>query len=500
MSYTTQTYYILPLVLLVVAGCVLLVTEAFARAGDRRWMMHLGVASCGAALGATWLVWRRVSDLGAVTLFDGMVIVDKFSLFLCIVFLAATILAMLISADFYREHGWLYGELYPLFLFATAGMMILASAADLVTVFLGIETMSLAAFVMTGAFRRAKRAAEAAMKYFLTGAFAAAVLIYGIAMIYGAVGSTSLTAIRAATAVHSHPLFLVGELLIIVALGFKVAAVPFHMWAPDAYEGAPTPVTGYMAAGVKAAAMAAILRVFVTGFGGDVLPFGKLGWATILAILAVITMTVGNVAALRQDNIKRLLAYSSIAHAGYLLIGVVAAGIVGEGGIDVARPALLYYLLAYTFTTVGAFGVVAWVGKKGDERPFIDDWAGLASRHPAAALAMTIFLLSLGGVPPTGGFFGKFYVFRAAMEPDGQLLWLVVAGVINSVVSIYYYLRIVMAMYFREPTRDAQPQASGATATALTLCALVVLAMGLLPGSWLDLASTSAMIAVAPAQ
>jgi NADH-quinone oxidoreductase subunit N len=193
-----------------------------------------------------------------------------------------------------------------------------------------------------------------------------------------------------------------------------------------------------------------------------------------------------------------MLAYSSIAHAGYLLIGIVAAGIAGEGTVDVARPALLYYLLAYTFTTLGAFGVVAWVGRKGDERPFIDDWAGLASRHPSAALAMTIFLLSLGGVPPTGGFFGTFYVFRAAMEPAGnesQLLWLVVAGVINSVVSMYYYLRIVMAMYFREPTREAQGAASGATATALGLCALVVLLLGLLPGSWLDLASASVMFA-----
>jgi NADH-quinone oxidoreductase subunit N len=495
MSYLTQLYYQLPLLVVVIGGCVLLLLEAFARAGERRWLMHLGVATCAAALGATWLVWRRVTDLGPPSLFDGMVVVDKFALFLCMVFLVATVLSMLISADFYKEHGWLYGELYPLLLFATAGMMILAMASDLVTVFLGIETMSLAAFVMTGAFRRAKRASEAAMKYFLTGAFAAAVLIYGIAMIYGAVGSTNLSAIRAAVDVHTQPLFLFGEILILVAMAFKVAAVPFHMWAPDAYEGAPTPVTGYMAAGVKAAAMAAIVRVFLSGFGGEVLPFGKLGWATMIAILAVITMTVGNVAALRQDSIKRMLAYSSISHAGYLLVGVVAAGIVGDHGIDVARPALLYYLLAYTFTTIGAFGVVAWVGRKGDERPLIDDWAGLASRHPAAALAMTIFLLSLGGVPPTGGFFGKFYVFRAAMEPDGQLLWLVVAGVINSVVSIYYYLRIVMAMYFREPTREAQPAASAATATALAICAIVVLAIGLLPGTWLDLATASLLFA-----
>ncbi len=493
MTYLQQLYFQLPILVVVIGGMVLLLLEAFASAGSRRWLMHLGVAICAAALAATWLVWRRVTDVGAVSTFDGMIVADKLGLFMCLVFLTATALAMLISADFFREHALLYGELYPLFLFSTAGMMVLAMAGDLVSVFLGVEIMSLGAYVMTGAFRRAKRPSEAAMKYFLTGAFATAILLYGIALIYGIVGDTSLVAIRAATASHGEPMFLIGMFMLIVAMGFKIAAVPFHMWAPDAYEGAPTPVTGYMAAGIKAAGIAGILRVFSFGFGGDVLPFGQLGWATIFAILAVVTMTVGNVAALRQENVKRLLAYSSIAHAGYLLIGVVAAGISGEGGLDLARPSLLYYLFAYTFTTLGAFGVAAWVGSRGDERQNVDDWAGLAARHPGAALAMTIFLLSLGGFPPTGGFFGKFYVFRAAMEPDGQLLWLVVAGVLNSVVSVYYYLRIIMAMYFREPTREGQPASSTAITVALTICAVLVLLMGILPETWLDLAAGSTM-------
>jgi NADH-quinone oxidoreductase subunit N len=493
MTYLEQLYYLLPVLVVVIGGCVLLLLEAFARAGSRRWLMHLGVAVCVAAALATWLVWRRVGETGDVTIFDGMILADRFGLFLALVFTVATLLAMLISADFFREHAFLYGELYPLLLFATAGMMVLAMAGDLVSVFLGVEIMSLAAYIMTGAFRRAKRPSEAALKYFLTGAFATAILLYGIALVYGAVGDTNLLVIRQATAAHGEPIFLVGMFMLIVAMGFKIAAVPFHMWAPDAYEGAPTPVTGYMAAGVKAAGIAGILRVFVYGFGGEILPYGQLGWATILAILAVLTMTVGNVAALRQENIKRMLAYSSIAHAGYLLIGVVAAGVAGEG-LDLARPALLYYLLAYTFTTLGAFGVVAWVGRRGDERPLVDDWAGLGARHPAAALAMTLFLLSLGGIPPTGGFFGKFYVFRAAMEPDGQLLWLVIAGVLNSVISIFYYLRVVVAMYFREPTREAQPPASGAITAALAICAVLVLAMGLLPETWLDLSSASMML------
>lgn len=493
MNYATQLYYQLPLLAVIIGGLVLLLLESFAQAGGRRWLMHAALLSSAASLFATWLVWRRVALFGAVTLYGGMLYVDKFALFLCVIFIAATVLVTLISADFFRVHAVLYGELYALLHFATAGMMILAMAGDLVTVFLGIETMSLGAYVMTGAFRRQKRPSEAAMKYFLTGAFATAILVYAIALIYGATGATSLAEIRRATGAHTQPIFVIGEMMLIVALGFKVSAVPFHMWAPDAYEGAPTPVTAYMAAAVKAAGIAGIMRVFLGGFGGQVLPYGQLGWATVLSILAVLSMTWGNVAALRQENVKRLLAYSSIAHAGYLLLGLVAAGISGDAAA-VPRAALLYYLLAYTFTTLGSFAVVAWVGRHGDEHQNLDDWAGLATRHPAVALAMTIFLLSLGGIPPTGGFFGKFYVFRAAMEPDGQLIWLVVAAVLNSVISVFYYLRIIMAMYFREPTREATTSESRAMAVAIGVCAVVVLVMGVIPESWLDFASAATML------
>ncbi len=492
MTYVQQLYYVLPLVIVVGGASLLLLGDAFAGQGSRRWLMGLAVLTCAAALFATWVVWRRVSGFEEIYLFDRMLVADKFSLFLTMVFLAGTLLTALLATDFLREHDSLYGEFYGLLLLTTSGMMILAMAADLVTVFLGIETMSVGAYVLTGAFRRHRRATEAAMKYFLTGAFATGFLLYGIALVYGTTGTTQLAAIAKVASVNTPPLFLIGQFMLIVALGFKVAAVPFHMWAPDAYEGAPTPVTGYMAAAIKAAGMAAILRVFYVGLGGDVLPYGPLGWATILSILSVITMTVGNIAALRQENIKRMLAYSSIAHAGYILIGVVAAGLTPTSGV--ARSAVLFYLLAYTFTTIGAFGVVAWIGRRGDERQMVDDWAGLATRHPAAALAMTVFLLSLGGIPPTGGFFGKFYVFRAAMEADG-LLWLVIAGVLNSVVSVYYYLRVVMAMYFRDPAREPRPLASAPMTAALAICAVAVLLMGLLPGSWLGLATSSTLIA-----
>jgi NADH-quinone oxidoreductase subunit N len=257
-------------------------------------------------------------------------------------------------------------------------------------------------------------------------------------------------------------MFFLGEYFIIIALAFKVAAVPFHMWAPDTYEGAPTPVTGFMAAGVKTAAFGGIVRLLGTAFASPLLVFDFTGWASILSVLAAATMTLGNLAALRQENIKRLLAYSSIAHAGYILIGVVAAGL-GVGG---AQASVLFYL----------------VGNRKDERLFVDDWAGVAAARPGVALAMTIFLLSLGGVPPTGGFFAKFYLFRAAMESP-QLYWLVVIGVLNSAVSVYYYLRIVVAMYFRDATRPLAPIESASMNAGLIITAIAVVLLGIFPGS-----------------
>lgn len=491
-----QLAYQAPLLLLIVGGVIVLLLDAFARTASRRWLMYLAAATCVVALAAAIAVWQRLGVAGPRPLFGGMLIADRFSTFLIIIFLTAALLTLLISSDYLREHGTEYGEYYALILFAAAGMVILAMAGDLVTIFIGIETMSLAVYVLTGSFRRSKRSAEAAMKYFLTGAFATGFLMYGIALVYGMAGTTNLREIGAAASrLDTEPVFLIGEFLLITAFGFKIAAVPFHMWAPDVYEGAPTPVTAFMAAGVKAAGLAGMLRLFLTAFGGDVLPYGRMGWGTILGIVAAATMTLGNVVALRQENVKRLLAYSSISHAGYLLIGVVSAGIAETAvGRDAALSAMLYYLLAYTLTTVGVFGVIAWLGNRGDERLMIDDWAGLASRHPAAALAMTVFLLSLGGMPPMAGFFGKFYIFRGAMQAYGdQLLWLVVVAVLNSVVSIYYYLRIVMAMYFREPARETQPLRSPAVAFALVAAALVMVEMGVLPGWWLDVASKSTL-------
>jgi NADH-quinone oxidoreductase subunit N len=388
-----------------------------------------------------------------------------------------------------REHEWQIGEYYGVMLLSASGMVMLAHAANLVTVFLGIETMSIGVYVMCAMRRRSRRGNEAAMKYFLIGAFATGFLMYGIALLYGAAGTTKLQPMVAALAQTKNPgLVIAGSFLLVIAFGFKVAAVPFHMWAPDAYEGAPTPVTGFMAAGVKAAAFGAIVRLMGGPFSSPVLVYDVTGWANVLAAGAAITMTLGNLAAVRQENVKRLLAYSSIGHAGYLLLGVVASGL----GVASAKPAVLFYLVTYTFTTLGAFGVVAWIGNRKDERLFIDDWAGISAERPGVALAMTIFLLSLGGVPPTAGFLGKFYLFKSAMESP-QLYWLVVIAVLNSVVSVYYYLRIVVAMYFRDPMRPLAPTDGPTMRAGLFLTALAVVLLGVFPNAVVDWAGPIAL-------
>jgi NADH-quinone oxidoreductase subunit N len=393
-------------------------------------------------------------------------------------------LSLMVLGPFTREHGFAREELPALILFAVAGMIMVVHAAHLVSLLIGIETMSLAAYALVACRPGSGPGAEGALKYFLMGALATAFFIYGLALVYGTTGGEmSLAGIAGrAAAAGNNPLFIVGVLFLLVALLFKVAAVPFHMWLPDAYQGAPTPIAGFMAAAIKAAAFGGMIRLLGSALGNPAVALGHSGWATLLGLVAFLTMTLGNLAAIRQENVKRLLAYSSIAHAGYLLVGVVAMG----HGVAAAQPALLFYLAAYATTTLGAFAVAAWVGRQGDECERIDDWSGIARTRPVLALAMTLFLLSLAGVPPTGGFFAKFYLFRAAVERP-ELVWLVVAAVLNSVVSVYYYLRIVVAMYFRERAEPARGYASPATAVVLVLLAAVVLLLGVLPSPVLAL-------------
>ncbi len=471
---------IAPLLVLCGMGCLVLLAETFAAGRSRQGLMGLAVAGCAVTLVTLAFQWADAET--PRTLLQEMWVLDRMSLFLDATFVIAAGITMLLADPFMREHDFEIGEFYALVLFATAGMMMVAHAAHLLMLLIGIETMSLAAYVLTGCWRRNARSSEGAMKYFLMGAFATGFLVYGIALVYGTTGGAlTYEGIAAKVAEASKsPLFFLGFTFVLVAMMFKVAAVPFHMWTPDAYEGAPTPTTGFMAAGVKAAAFGGLVRLLGGVFSPALATDGG-GWVRIVAIVAVLTMTFGNLAALRQENVKRMLAYSSIAHAGYVLVGLAAMGL----GVGAARGAVLFYLLAYTFTTLGAFGVVAWVGRRGDERLFVDDWNGLGSARPALAFGMTLFLLSLGGVPPTGGFLGKFYLFRTAME-DPQLTPLVVAGVLNSAVSIYYYLRIVVAMYFRDPVRPHQGFPAASMRVALVAAAVAVLALGVLPGPVVD--------------
>jgi NADH-quinone oxidoreductase subunit N len=477
--------YLVPYFILAVTGMLLVLAEAFYRGDDRTALASLTVAGAFASAVASVVLYRQLGASESRLLLGDMLVADRAGYVLSALFAVTTAFAALCSPAHQREHEWQVGEYYGVMLLSASGMVMLAHAANLVTVFLGIETMSIGVYVMCAMRRRSRRGNEAAMKYFLIGAFATGFLMYGIALIYGAAGTTKLAQLATLLGQSKNPgLVVIGGFMLVIAFGFKVAAVPFHMWAPDAYEGAPTPVTGFMAAAVKAAAVAAMIRVFGLALGGDVVPYGMLGWASPLVVIAAITITVGNITAVRQDNVKRMLAYSSISHAGVLLVGICALGL----GAASATTSIVYYLIAYSFTTLGAFAIVAYVGSRNRERLLVDDWAGLGAQHPAVALAMTILLLSFGGVPPTGGFFAKFYIFKAAMEVyDGQLLWLVVIGVINSAISIYYYLRIVTAMYFREANQPFAPTRSSGLMFVIAICPLLVLELGLMPGWWLRL-------------
>jgi NADH-quinone oxidoreductase subunit N len=367
-------------------------------------------------------------------------------------------------------------------LFATSGMMLMVSAGDLIVVFLSLEIMSLSLYVLAGLFKTRLASGEASLKYFLLGAFASSFLLYGIALIYGATGSTSLDRIAASPAAkNADPLVLAGLGLMLVGFGFKISSVPFHMWAPDVYQGAPTTITSFIATGSKAAAFAALIRVLVVALRG-----AQADWSALLWGIAAVTMTLGNVVALAQSNLKRMLAYSSIAHGGYMLMGLVAGGAPGAG-------AILFYLLAYTFTTVGAFGAIGLCARAGEEAVEVGDYAGMARRHPVLAATLALFLLSLVGIPPLAGFVAKFYLFGSAVRAG--YLWLTVIAVLNSAIAAYYYLRVIVYMYMREPEGEGLSVASslaGGLALSIALIGLVLL--GLMPAPFADLAQA----AVAP--
>jgi len=420
-------------------------------------------------------------------------IIDRFSLFFCFVLCLGGGLASLLAGGYLPEHNLDRGEFFPLLVFSTVGAMALAASGDFLSFFVALETMSLGVYCMIGLRRGNLRASEASLKYFLLGSFAAALTLMGGALLYGATGHTDFVGVGQAIATVGKangvnaPIILIALALVVAGLAFKISAVPFHMWTPDAYEGAPTPTTTYMAVAVKSAAFAVLLRILVVGFGDPRLMSWGAGWPQAVAWLAVLSMVVANVIAGRQESVKRMLAYSSIAHAGYALVGVVAAMGSAQG-----TSSVLFYMLTYTVSTVGAFGALILCGRRGAEAVSYEDLAGLGKRHPAAALAFSFFLLSLAGIPPTAGFFGKLYVFSAAV--DSQLNVLAVIGLLNSVLGAYYYLRVMVYMYMREPEPGAPiatPMRSGFVVAALILAAVLVLVFGILPSSSLDIAAAA---------
>lgn len=480
-----------PILVIALGALLLMLAEAFSQ---KRSGLALGTAMVFAtgfafSVGA-WLY--GVEDVPGKDFFSPWLVVDRFSLFFDGLLCLGGMLAALLAGGYLREHGLERGEFYSLLLFSTIGAMMVAAAGDALIVFVGLETMSIGAYAMTAFRRTSPRSAEGALKYFLLGSFAAAILLYGFALLYGATGHTDLAGIGAAVKAGTRtPMIVIALVLVLVGLVFKISAVPFHMWTPDAYEGAPTPATMYMGAVVKSGAFAMLLRVLLTCFSDPGSMSWSAGWPPALAWIAVLTMTVANLVAGQQESVKRMLAYSSIAHAGYLLVGVVSTmHSMNQGGASV-----LFYLLTYSVSTAGAFGALILCGRKGAEAVTYEDLAGIGRRHPAAALAFSLFLVSLAGIPPTAGFFGKWFVFRAAI--DSGFYTLTIVAFINSVIGVYYYLRVLVFMYMREPAAGAPiaiPMRSGYVTAALVLSAILVLVLGITPGTSLDMAVKAASI------
>jgi NADH-quinone oxidoreductase subunit N len=470
---------ILPVVVLSAWACALLLIEAFLP--DRAkavvpWLAGVGMLAVLALVVAV--------PPPVIAAYGGMVEVDGLGRFLEALFLLAGLLAVPLAVGYIRRRGIARGEYYTLLMFSVAGMMLMGLAADLIIVFLALELLSIPLYVLAAFAWPRSESEEAGMKYFLLGAFASAFLVYGTALAYGTTGSTNLRAILASLqAGQADPLILaVAAALVLVGLGFKVAVVPFHMWTPDVYHGAPTSAVAFMAVGAKAAGFAVLLRLLLTGF-----PMAAEVWLPIVSLVAAVTMIWGNVAAIAQTNIKRLLAYSSIAHAGYLMVAVSAgwSGDLAPGAVSAA----LLYLLAYGVTTIGAWAVVLSLERSDGTGTALDDYAGLARRRPWMALAMGVFMLSLIGVPPTLGFLGKFVVFGAAIS--ARLVGLAVIGVLTSLVSAYYYLRVVVYMYMRAGEPETRSEAWLTAAIAATAAATFFL--GLVPQRLLDWAAQAGL-------
>ncbi|MET0753547.1 MAG: NADH-quinone oxidoreductase subunit N [Pyrinomonadaceae bacterium] len=486
---------ILPETIVAVAGILVMLYDSFVP--KQRYVTGaislIGLAVAGIFL---YLMWGEAAPADA---WNGMIATDNLRMSFSFVALFVTALTILISSVWTDRELIPVGEYHALLMFATVGMMFMASGNDLVILFLGLETLSIATYVMAGLRKGDLKSNESSMKYFILGSFASAFLLYGMALIYGATGSTNITEIALKIANPNFPaLLLVGGAMMLIGFGFKAAVVPFHVWTPDVYEGAPSPVTAFMMAGPKASAFASFVRVFVLGFplvaGAQASSLLHETWITVLAVLAILTMTIGNIAAIVQDNVKRMLAYSSIAHAGYALVGFLGAGMAATAAKrDEAVASVAFYMLTYAVTNLGAMAIVTLLGQKNDRRAAFEDYNGIGFKTPVLAFALSLFMLSLLGLPLTAGFMGKVMVFRPALEAGDSLLVItVVVAVVNTAISAYYYLRLIVVMFFRERTTEwTEPRIPNALAAVLLITILGVFYFGIFGGGVIERFSKS---------
>ncbi len=480
----TDIWLILPEILLILYACVILLLEPFIPPSQKEILAYFSLAALALAGFASF----RLIHLN-YPVFSGMYLLDPYSTFFKFLLYIAAALVVLLSMNYLKIEKINLGEYYAFLLIATAGMMVMVSGGDLITIYLGLELTSICFYVLAGFKRYEERSTEASAKYFVLGSFSSGVLLYGISILYGLAGTTNLKELASFFAASHSAVspggalvspggaLIVAMVLLTVGFGFKVAAVPFHMWTPDVYEGAPTPITAFLSVSSKAASFAVFLRVFLSVFDGV-----QQDWQAILIVLSVATMGLGNLVAIAQENVKRMLAYSSIAHAGYAMIGLIV-------GDRLGIYSLMLYLMIYSFMNLGAFGVVILLQRGGMSGEAINDFTGLAKKHPLYAFLMLVFMFSLAGLPPTAGFVAKFYVFMAAV--NAHLAWLAVVGVIFSAISAYFYLRIVMVMYMKEPTGETKLAASPALSIALLVAVAVVVLVGIFPGPLIDYAQTA---------
>ncbi len=462
----SDTVYLLPEIVLALGASALLIAPVVGGRGGRSaqvWTLVILAITAGSVIACSWAVPHLTQSRG----FANMFALDPFAIFFKLLFIAAMAMIVLLSDDFLRESRYSPWEYYSLLGFALSGMMFMASGISLVSIYIGLELMSLSSYILAGYFKNEQKSTEAAMKYFVLGAVSSAILLYGISLIYGVCGSLNLLDIDAAMdSILTNDALMIGIMLLGAGLCFKIAAAPFHVWTPDVYEGAPTPITAFLSTASKAAALAIFARIFYVG-----LNHFRLDWSNVLATVAALSMILGNVAAITQNNVKRMLAYSSIGHAGYALLGIIA---MSETGIR----SVLIYSLVYLFANLGIWSIVLMMRRHEYAGEQVDDFEGLHSRAPLWAFGMVIFLLSLGGIPPTAGFIGKYFLFAAAVQAGFG--WLAILAVLMSALSMFYYLRIVVAMYLREG-READVITSGSLKLVAGLCLAITLLLGLMP-------------------